>query len=54
MSFTMALSPDSTPAVIVGKLISGVSAVILAFIICEKKYPKTSPSPATEVSQNSK
>ena len=52
MSFTMALSPDSTPAVIVGKLISGVSAVILALIICKKKYPKTSTAPASEVSQN--
>ena len=45
-------SGEDLVAVIVGKLISGVSAVILALIICKKKYPKTSTAPASEVSQN--
>ena len=40
MSFTMALEPSLVAPMIAGKLLSGVAAVILALLICKKKYPR--------------
>ena len=37
LAWTMAVAPETTLAVIVGKLASGVSAVAFAFVLCKRK-----------------
>ena len=35
LAWTMATAPETTPAVIVGKLVSGIAAVVFAFFMCK-------------------
>ena len=36
LAWTMSVAPETTLAVVLGKLISGISAVLLAFVMCRK------------------
>ena len=37
LAWTMAVAPETTLAVVVGKMVSGISAVVFAYVMCKKK-----------------
>ena len=41
LAYTLAVAPSAVPAVVIGKLTSGVLAVVLAIFICKEKKIKT-------------
>lgn len=37
LAWTMSIAPETTLAVVIGKLVSGIAAVVFAFIMCKRK-----------------
>ena len=40
LAWTVSIAPETTLAVIVGKMTSAISAIAFAYFLCEKKTPK--------------